>query len=59
MRVIGAGLRGAGNDIPDEAVGRMQVENGAAGFAAIVAELLTVTFGAAEPRAGGSATANP
>lgn len=55
MRVIGAGLRGGGNDIADEAVGRMQADNGAAGFAAIVAELLTVTFGAAP----GGEGANP
>ncbi|WP_274629672.1 gene transfer agent family protein [Arvimicrobium flavum] len=53
MRVVGAGLRGGGNDISDDAVGRMQVENGAAGFAAIVAELLTVTFGAAQAGEGG------
>jgi hypothetical protein len=32
MRVIGAGLRGGGNDVSDEAVGRMRVENGAAGL---------------------------
>ena len=56
IRVIGAGLRGAGNDIADEAVGRMSCEGGAAGFAAIVAELLTATFGAAKP---GEAAANP
>lgn len=48
IRVIGAGLRGAGSDISDETVAKMQAENGAAGFAAIVAELLAVTFGAAE-----------
>jgi hypothetical protein len=49
MRVIGAGLRGGGNDVADEAVGRMQADNGAAGFAAIVADLLTATFGAEKP----------
>lgn len=46
MRVIGAGLRGAGHDMEDAAVGRMQAEGGAAGFVAIVAALLTATFGA-------------
>ena len=45
-RVIGAGLRGAGNDVDDAAVARMKAEGGAAGFVAIVAELLSVTFGA-------------
>lgn len=47
MKVIGAGLRGAGNSVDDEAVARMAADGGAAGFAAIVAELLVVTFGAA------------
>lgn len=46
VRVIGAGLRGAGNDVDDAAVARMRAEGGAAGFVAIVAELLSVTFGA-------------
>ena len=46
VRVIGAGLRGAGNDIDDAAVARMKADGGAAGFVAIVAELLSVTFGA-------------
>jgi hypothetical protein len=56
MRVIGAGLRGGGEDIADEEVGAMQCDHGAAGFAAIVSELLGATFGAA----GGQATApNP
>jgi hypothetical protein len=45
IAVIGAGLRGAGNDVGDEAVAAMRVEGGAAGYVAIVAELLTATFG--------------
>jgi hypothetical protein len=44
QRIIGAGLRGAGNDIADDAVGRMQTEGGAAGFVDIVARLLSATF---------------
>lgn len=48
IKVIGAGLRGAGNDVDDAAVARMRAEDGAAGFVAIVAELLTVTFGGGE-----------
>ena len=48
IRIIGAGLRGAGNDVADEAVRAMRCENGAAGFAAIVADLLTATFGVAK-----------
>jgi hypothetical protein len=45
QRVIGAGLRGAGHEILDEAVGRMQAEGGVAGFVDIVARLLGATFG--------------
>jgi hypothetical protein len=45
QRIIGAGLRGAGYEILDEAVGRMQAEGGAAGFVDIVARLLGATFG--------------
>jgi hypothetical protein len=47
VRIIGAGLRGAGNQITDEAVARMQCEDGAAGFVDIVARLLAATFGGA------------
>lgn len=47
IRVIGAGLRGAGNDIDDAAVARMRADGGAAGYVAIVAELLGATFGEA------------
>jgi hypothetical protein len=48
IRVIGAGLRGAGNDIDDAAVARMRVDGGAAGYVSIVAELLSATFGGGE-----------
>jgi hypothetical protein len=43
-RIIGAGLRGAGHDIADEAVARMRADGGAAGFVDIVARLLAATF---------------
>ena len=45
IRVIGAGLRGAGETIDDHQVAAMRAEHGAAGFAAIVADLLGATFG--------------
>lgn len=45
VRVLGAGLRGAGNMVEDEHVERMTTVGGAAGFAAIVGDLLRVTFG--------------
>lgn len=45
VRVIGAGLRGAGAAVSDAEVAAMRAEGGAAGFAAIVAALLSATFG--------------
>jgi len=48
IRVIGAGLRGAGSAIDDEAVSRMRAEGGAAGFVRIVADLLAATFGGSD-----------
>jgi hypothetical protein len=43
-RIVGAGLRGAGHEISDADVGRMQAEGGLAGFIDIVARLLGATF---------------
>jgi hypothetical protein len=51
IKIIGAGLRGAGEDTDDAAVARMRSDGGAAGFVAIVAELLAATFGS-EPKQG-------
>ena len=48
IRVIGAGLRGAGNDVSDEAVAAMRAEGGATGYVAIVGALLAATFGGAD-----------
>jgi hypothetical protein len=45
VKIIGAGLRGAGQDCTDEDVARMTAEGGATGFIAIVADLLSATFG--------------
>jgi hypothetical protein len=44
IRVIGAGLRGAGETISDDEVAKLSVEGGAAGYLHIVAELLKATF---------------
>jgi hypothetical protein len=49
VRIIGAGLRGAGHDLADDAVARMRAPGGAAGFVDIVARLLNATFGGAPP----------
>ncbi|GAB5376180.1 MAG: gene transfer agent family protein [Acuticoccus sp.] len=48
VAIIGAGLRGAGHAVSDEEVARMTTDGGAAGFARIVTELLTATFGVEE-----------
>ena len=53
VRVIGAGLRGAGYTIGDDDVAHMQADGGAAGFVGIVAQLLTTTFGGATDEGGG------
>ena len=53
-RVIGAGLRGAGAAAADEDVLAMTTPGGAAGFAAIVADLLAATFGEARPSGAGT-----
>lgn len=47
IRVIGAGLRGAGASVSDEDVAQMSTDGGAAGYIAIVADLLTATFSGA------------
>ena len=48
IKIIGAGLRGGGNDIADAEVAAMRAEGGAAGYVAIVGALLAATFGAAD-----------
>ena len=45
VRIIGAGLRGAGHDVTDTTVATMRGDDGAAGFVDIVARLLAATFG--------------
>ncbi len=47
IKMIGAGLRGAGYDIDNEAVAAMRVDGGVAGFVDIVARLLAATFASA------------
>jgi hypothetical protein len=48
-RIIGAGLRGAGEGLSDEEVAAMSVAGGAQGFVRIAAELIQATFGDGEP----------
>jgi hypothetical protein len=44
-RIIGCGLRGAGEAVSDDDVAAMRAEGGAAGFARSAAELIRATFG--------------
>ena len=48
IRIIGAGLRGAGEAVSDDEVARMAIDGGAAGYARVAAELLAATFGSGE-----------
>lgn len=44
IKVIGAGLRGAGHTITNDEVSKLSVQGGAAGYLRIVADLLKATF---------------
>lgn len=58
IRIIGAGLRGAGHEVSDGEAARLPVDGGAAGYLRIVAELLKATF-AVEEQPPGKAPAPP
>lgn len=47
IRIIAAGLGGAGQDFTEAEVARMQADGGAAGYVDIVVRLLAATFGGA------------
>ena len=49
MRILGAGLRGAGGHLTDEQVGELSVPEGVAGYVRIAADLLAATFGTTVP----------
>jgi hypothetical protein len=49
VRIIAAGLRGAGEAVSDEEVARMAVADGAHGYVRIAASLIEATFGGGEP----------
>ena len=44
MRIIAAGLRGAGENVSDDEVAAMTVNGGAAAYVRIAAELIAATF---------------
>lgn len=45
IRIIGAGLRGAGENVSNDEVAAMAVDGGAQGYVRIAAELIAATFG--------------
>jgi hypothetical protein len=45
IKILGAGLRGAGSEISDDEVAQLGTPAGAAGYVRIVSELLAATFG--------------
>ena len=47
LRIIAAGLRGAGTAVSDDEVAAMTVAGGAAGYVTIAADLIAATFGEA------------
>jgi hypothetical protein len=47
VRIIAAGLRGAGETVSDDEVAAMTTADGAAGFVRIAADLIAATFGGA------------
>ncbi|MBX9759148.1 MAG: gene transfer agent family protein [Beijerinckiaceae bacterium] len=49
LRIIGAGLRGAGADISDEEAARLACDEGLQGYVAVAADLLAATFGERVP----------
>jgi hypothetical protein len=46
LKIICAGLRGAGHEVSEDEVAKLPVPGGASGFVDIVARLLNATFGA-------------
>ena len=46
-RIIGAGLRGAGEGVSDDEVAAMAIDGGAQGYVRVAAALIAVTFGEA------------
>jgi hypothetical protein len=44
-RIIGAGLRGAGEAVSDDDVARMEAPDGAQGYVRIASDLIAATFG--------------
>jgi hypothetical protein len=52
IRIIAAGLRGAGDAVSDDEVAAMAVKGGATAYVRIAADLIAATFGPAENQSG-------
>jgi hypothetical protein len=52
IRIIGAGLRGAGEAVSDDEVARMEIAGGAPAYARTAADLIAATFGAGQEPGG-------
>ena len=52
--IFAAGLRGGGHPVTDDAVAAMRIDGGLTALAALVADLLDVTFGVAADGAAGA-----
>lgn len=59
IKILCAGLRGGGHSVTLDDVADMRVEGGATGFAHIVTDLLTVTFGLDNAKASDQVMQNP
>lgn len=59
IRIVAAGLRGAGENVTEDEVARMTTPGGAAGFARLVGELIAATFGGHGAAAAGEAARAP
>ena len=59
IRIIAAGLRGAGHDMADGDVASMQSDDGIAGHARIAADLLAAAFGGTDAVAGAGSPQDP
>lgn len=47
VRIVAAGLRGAGEAVSDDEVAAMTIDGGASGYVKLAADLLAATFGEA------------
>jgi hypothetical protein len=59
VAILGAGLRGGGNDIADAEVAALAAAGGAPGYVRILADLLAATFGAADDGEGAASEPRP